>query len=136
LDLAQHINEMEFDEYPAVAAAWMKVANLVDLRWSTREDADRELLERYARGDAGDAGSQRAMIRLFLQDWLVFNVPENIGVWGLEVGEFRPVSREEALRAADRIVAACQPDADAAGPLPPRGGAGIPSGDPRRRPEP
>jgi hypothetical protein len=112
LALARQINGIEFEEYPVVAAAWLKAAGLEELRGCIRDDADKVLLDHYARGEAWDVESQRAMIRLFLREWLVCNVPENIGAWGLEVSEFRPISRDEALRAVDGIVAACQPDAE------------------------
>jgi len=113
LALAGQINRIEFEEYPAVAAAWMKAVGLQELRGCAREDGDQALIDRYERGEAGDVESQRAMIRLFLREWLSCNVPENIGVWGLEVSEFRPINPDEALRAADRIVAGCQGGAEA-----------------------
>ena len=113
LALAGQINRIEFEEYPAVGAAWMKAVGLQELRKCVSEDTDRGLIDRYERGEARDVESRRAVIQLFLREWLSCNVPENIGVWGLEVDQFRPISRDEALRAADRIVAACQGGAEA-----------------------
>jgi hypothetical protein len=113
LALTGQINRIEFEEYPAVAAAWMKAVGLQELRKCVSEDADRGLIDRYELWEARDVESRRALIQLFLREWLSYNLPENIGVWGLEVDQFRPISRDEALRAADRIVAACQGGAEA-----------------------
>jgi hypothetical protein len=100
--LAGRINRLEFAEYKA--AGWFKVAPVDELRqYCGREDA--EAVARYARAP-NDPASDREVIRVFLQDWLGCHHPESIGAYGLEVSEFRPVGRAEALAFVDRIVAA------------------------------
>jgi hypothetical protein len=107
--LASRINRLEFAEYSAVG--WLKVAPLDELlRYAV--GADKEVVNRYSAAPH-DPGGDREVIRAFLRDWLCCHHPESIGAWGLEVEEFRPISRADALALADRIVAASLEDPDA-----------------------
>jgi hypothetical protein len=104
--LAGRINRLMFAEYRAVG--WFKVAPLDELRqYAGREDA--EVVDRYAVAP-NDPAADREVMRVFLRDWLCCHHPESIGAWGLEVAEFGPVGRTEALAVADRIVAASLED--------------------------
>src|SRR5262249_45165494 len=95
---------------------------------------DKEVVSRYSAAPH-DSGGDREVIRVFLQDWLCCHHPESIGAYGLEVGEFRPISRAEALVVADRIVAASLEDPKARiggcvewlGPAGPAEAADVPS---------
>jgi hypothetical protein len=103
--LANRINYLEFAEYSAVG--WFKVAPLDELR---RRGV--EVIGRYSQAPH-DASSDREVIGVFLRDWLCGHHPESIGAYGLEVSGFRPITRTEALAAADRIVAASLEDPEA-----------------------
>jgi hypothetical protein len=107
--LANRINRLVFAEYSAVG--WFKVAPLDALRrYAGGEDA--EIVAGYARAP-NDPTSDREVIRVFLRDWLCCHHPESMGAYGLAVAEFRPISRDEALAVADRIIAASLEDPEA-----------------------
>ncbi len=106
--LAARINRLVFAEYSAVG--WFKVASLDELRRYAVRDA--EIITGYALAPS-DPVADREVIRVFLRDWLCCHHPESIGAYGLEVAEFRPISRADALAVADRIVAASLEDPEA-----------------------
>jgi hypothetical protein len=107
--LASRINRLVFAEYSAVG--WFKVATLDELRrYAVGDDA--EVIAGYALAP-GDPKADREVMRVFLRDWLCCHHPESMGAYGLEVSEFRPTSRAEALAVADRIVAASLEDPEA-----------------------
>jgi len=102
LALTNRINRLQFAEYKPVG--WFKAVTLRELRQYI-DSAAVEAVERYAQAP-DDPALDRDIIRLFLGEWLLCHHPENIGAYGLEPNEFRPIRRNEALALADRIVAA------------------------------
>jgi hypothetical protein len=101
--LTERINRLAFCEYKPVG--WFKVVALPRLRKCLHSPADLEWIDRYLVGTSTDA-VQRAVVRLFLGEWLVGEVPESIGAWGLDPDEFRAIDRPVALAAINAIVEA------------------------------
>jgi hypothetical protein len=102
LALTNRINRLCFAEYCPVG--WFKAVTLGELRRYVQA-ADMGLVDRYSNA-ASDPALDRELIRLFLQEWLVCHHPESIGAFGLEVSEFRLITRGEAFATVDRIIAA------------------------------
>lgn len=99
--LTRRINRLSFVEYRAVG--WFKAVTLGELRRYVSA-AEAAVVDRYA-NTASEPALDRELIRLFLSDWLVCHLPESLGAFGLEVSEFRPIDRNDAVAAVDRIVA-------------------------------
>jgi hypothetical protein len=102
IDLARRINRLEYLEYANVG--WLKAVPFEELALRLNEEKDVRLLRNYRRKE-GDRGALRGeMIRLFL-DWLMWNVPESIGVWGTSPETFRPADRKPAVDVISTIIA-------------------------------
>jgi uncharacterized protein (TIGR02996 family) len=101
--LARWINHLKYREYHTVG--WLKATSFQRLRECVKKPRDLRSLERYIRGENVDDTLRRAMIGLFLREWMISQVPESVGAFGLDPEEFRPVTREEALALVDSIIA-------------------------------
>jgi hypothetical protein len=103
------INRLWFTEYRQ--AGWFKVVTLRELH-SSIDESEAGGLDQYGRVP-DDPSLDCEVIRLFLSEWLMCQLPESVGVFGLDPAEFRPVGRAEALTVASQIVAASLDDSRA-----------------------
>ncbi|MBI5512449.1 MAG: TIGR02996 domain-containing protein [Deltaproteobacteria bacterium] len=108
--LTRWVNLFTYAEYRRVA--WLKAAALEELRDRLQTPRDARALDGYLSSDAPDDALCRAALALFLQHWMVSNIPESVGVWGLAVDDFHAVDRAEALATMDAIVKASEADPD------------------------
>jgi hypothetical protein len=101
LALASRINKLWYE-----GSGWLKAVALRD-RWTHPDQAaQRALIASYQGSPAPTLELRRGVMRLFLREWLMYNLPEHVGAWGLEVDEFKRITAEEAAGLADQIVAA------------------------------
>lgn len=98
LALARHINKLWYE-----GDGWLKTIPFDDLQRQL-DAANRQLIDSYREAAAPDLDLRRSVIRVFLREWLMCNLPEHIGTWGLEPHEFHPISPEQATSLADEIV--------------------------------
>jgi hypothetical protein len=103
-ELTRWLGRLWFAEYHTVG--WLKATTFRALSESVDKPRDRRLLDRYLRGEDVDDDLRREMIRLFLDEWVMCNVPESISPWGGKAAAvFRPAGRDEALTLVDGIIA-------------------------------
>jgi uncharacterized protein (TIGR02996 family) len=119
IELTRWLGSLWFAEYHTVG--WLKAVAVQTMRKHVEKPCDLRLLDRYLRNEDVDDDLRREVIRLFLREWVMYCVPESVGVWGLEVAEFRPAGRDEALALVEGIIATSLEDDDAVilGRLPP-----------------
>jgi uncharacterized protein (TIGR02996 family) len=101
--LARWIDGLMYAEYHTVA--WLKATSFSRLRECVDRPRDMRSLEQYLRGENVDDTLRRAMIGLFLREWMISQVPESVGAFGLDPEEFQVGTREEALALVDEIIA-------------------------------
>jgi hypothetical protein len=99
LALLEWLHHLWFAEYHTVG--WLKVLALIEL--ADRGRAQPVLLRYQA--NAGDDAVRRQVIGCFLSEHVMGNVPESVGVWGLNPTELVRIDRDEALAVVAGILA-------------------------------
>lgn len=97
--LAREINELWYE-----GRGWLKVAAIATLHKCPLV-SDHTPLATCINEIEPSLESQQAVIRLFLRNWLVNNLPKHLRTWRLIPTEFTPIGGGMARLIADRIVA-------------------------------
>jgi hypothetical protein len=105
--LTRRINALWYAEHRGVG--WLKAVDFDSLEAAVAHPAERGRITQHRRGQS-DVLLRRDMIRLFLNEWLMWNVPESVEAWGRDPAGFHEIKPKEALDVIAEILRISEED--------------------------